>query len=205
MMPHLTPYKHWIILLVAVGLLLAWALRAQDPPVPSKNTLIKQGIGADLGELAACGQCHLGIAKDWGQPTSHALLYACSQCHAAQSTRGEKGHQTSSTCAACHSETSHPATAACTTCHRVHGSGNLQLLAEYVDAPSGVTTVSLHSYQGVAPDGLAHAGQGYGPGICETCHTSTKVFRRDGVGTSHPTAWCGSCHDHAAGFKAIAE
>ncbi|MBI5608130.1 MAG: hypothetical protein HY902_04560 [Deltaproteobacteria bacterium] len=196
--------KPWLVLLVAFGLLVAWALRAEDSPPPSLKTLKMLGIGSDLGEVAACGQCHLGIAKDWGRPTSHALLYACSQCHAQAGDAGGKGHQTSKACGACHSETSHPPAATCATCHRVHGTGNLQLLADAIATPLGVTAVNLQSYQGVAADGLAHAGQGSGPGICETCHISTKVFRRDGKGDSHPTAWCGTCHDHGAGFKASA-
>ncbi len=195
----------WLAALVAaVGLLAGWLLRADDPQLASLKTLKTLGIGADLGEVVACGQCHLGIAKDWQRPTSHALLYACSQCHGSLGGAGGKSHQSSKACAACHSETSHPPAAPCATCHRVHGTGNLQLVADAIDTPFGATPVNLQTYQGVAAAGLAHAGQGTGPGVCEVCHSTTQVFRRDGTGASHPTAWCSTCHDHGAGFKAAA-
>jgi len=54
--------KPWWPLLLAPLALVAWTLRADDPQPPSPKALIAHGIGANLGEVVACGQCHLGIA-----------------------------------------------------------------------------------------------------------------------------------------------
>lgn len=39
-----------------------------------------------------------------------------------------------------------------------------------------------------------------GTGLCEVCHTTTRFYRSDGMGQSHFTTPCYTCHTHARGF-----
>ncbi len=174
-------------LLLAAGAL--WADTATDD-------LAKAGIGADLAVTPACGQCHLEIAKDFARLSTHSLLYDCNRCHVVADALAGKGHATSTTCAECHSEKSHPDSAGCQNCHAVHGSRNAALIRDALVIAQTVTAVDYQLPLGNDPQGLAHGGRG----ICETCHTKTKYYSALALGAPHPTAYCGTCHDHQAGF-----
>ena len=148
------------------------------------------GSGTNQALVARCVSCHAPEGARWTYPSTHSLLFDCSQCHVELSAEG-KGHQTTRGCSECHSAQTHH-TFDCGTCHDVHGSPNLFL----VRAQLGGTDVTL-----TAPTGLGGLVDGAGKGTCQTCHTSTAHYRRDGSGAAHSGAWCITCHSHAEGFR----
>ncbi|HEY3354335.1 MAG TPA: cytochrome c3 family protein [Polyangia bacterium] len=160
------------------------------------------GIGADVAGQAACLGCHWSIGFRWRErPSSHSLTLDCFACHTPSGPPGP-GHVATGGCDRCHSARPHPAGAACTTCHEPHGTSNAFLVRTRLERPDG-TEADLHvtAAEGASADGLAHAGvPGAAPGVCETCHTATRFYRRSGDGEPHSTAFCVDCHAHDAGF-----
>lgn len=154
------------------------------------------GSGTDQALVADCLRCHqASVGAAWRQPSTHSLLFDCSQCHATLKGEPGEGHVTTRRCEECHSERLHHA-ASCGACHDVHGSANRFLVRERLSG----ARVQLDSLDGVGPGGLA---RGYaGSGVCEVCHTATASYRADGTGAAHDGAWCVGCHSHQRGFAA---
>jgi predicted CXXCH cytochrome family protein len=148
------------------------------------------GSGTNQALVARCITCHAPEGARWSNPSTHSLLFDCTECHVEVSASGP-GHQTTRACSECHSVKTHQGFD-CVTCHDVHGSPNLFLVQEQVLGAS----VSLTS-----PTGLGGLVDGTGKGPCETCHTSTAHYRRDASGAAHSGAWCITCHSHGDGFR----
>ncbi|MGB8933187.1 MAG: cytochrome c3 family protein, partial [Anaeromyxobacteraceae bacterium] len=135
----------------------------------------------------------------------------CSDCHV---------HQTHS------SEAAGPKygswSAGCRTCHQPHDTVNASLIANAIQPPAVSQTLSpaqvrFSIRRGYIPsggvgnpgaasyaNGDAAQNGGAASGVCQTCHTRTSVFRRDGTLTSHngnELKNCGSCHSHKKGFS----
>lgn len=162
------------------------------------------GSGVDPAVLAHCAGCHTDVVARLALPSSHHALFDCLGCHATSTKGGGPGHASTRECAACHSEAAHPAGARCGTCHDAHGTPNAFLVNEGVPLThGGLAYVRVTKPEGASADGLARAGvkgARAGTGLCEVCHDATKHYDRDGLGAPHDAAWCGTCHDHAAGF-----
>ena len=158
-----------------------------------------------------CAFCHNEVATHMVTTGGHKdSSLKCELCHADQRP-GEfgPGHRRLPACADCHAEkrTHHdPAMdlqQPCVVCHAAHGSGNLQLIREQIDTPTG----GRRSVQFVNRNGLADGSYASavlaGTGICETCHTATRYYRADASGLPHFTIACVSCHEHVNGFVAM--
>lgn len=159
------------------------------------------------GGVAACAGCHGDENAAWANPSSHRLLFQCVDCHAVADGPGVAGHAQSASCRRCHSEVTHHG--ACDACHDPHGSENAFLVRAAIALPDGGTAlVHLTAPEGVSPDGLARAGADGGvpgTGLCEVCHDATGYFDDRGEGAPHHTEYCARCHDHQAGFAAVAQ
>jgi len=59
--------------------------------------------------------------------------------------------------------------------------------------------VLFDNLKGLADGSFASATHP-GTGLCEVCHTTTRFYRSDGMGQSHYTTACYTCHTHPRGF-----
>ena len=155
-----------------------------------------------------CGFCHSDIAVKANVSSGHgSLSLQCGQCHT-QATPNDygPGHRNVPACAECHSsQQTHQDPAAgtvfeCAVCHTPHGSTNLFLINEEIAPPGGVArSVQFTNLSGLADGSFASVAHP-GTGVCETCHTTTQFYRRDGSGDAHFPYTCFTCHPHAGGF-----
>jgi len=183
-----------------------------DDPIPPRAENTAQG----------CTDCHARQAAAWENFSSHRALYRCGFCHEKADSEPGPGHRTSPWCDRCHSEAGHPPEAlraagedkdlllrTCLACHDPHGSKNIYLIREQILIEPGVSAdVDFRNIEGVADYGYAELGSAEGgtngrepgAGLCEVCHTRTRVFNRDGTGAPHARGRCAGCHDLAVSF-----
>jgi hypothetical protein len=60
-------------------------------------------------------------------------------------------------------------------------------------------TIVFDNLRGRADGSFASASHP-GTGLCETCHTTTRYYRSDGLGEPHFELPCHPCHPHTIGF-----
>lgn len=182
-----------------LGVLLAAVASAQAPP----------GAGV-------CGVCHQDEALAYTFPAGHAAALDCIACHADRRPgRVGRRHRSIPTCDTCHAGMvqGHPEKAAaragrrqtrnCLGCHDPHGGSNVDLIAPLVRSRGKLRAVTFTNANGVAPGGFVDPADP-GHGLCETCHTKTTYYTRNGQGAPHFTEDCTLCHDHAVAFAPVA-
>lgn len=162
-----------------------------------------------------CGACHQDAAVKYAAPGGHAAALDCIACHGDRRPgRVGRRHRTIPDCQSCHAGVqAHPpkaarrrgrrATRACLSCHDPHGATNLDLVRDLVRSRARLLPATFLVAAAGVPGGFTDATDP-GAGICERCHRRTDVYRADGTGAPHFTQDCVSCHDHTAGFAAVA-
>jgi predicted CXXCH cytochrome family protein len=190
-----------IMLAAAAALLSIGLIAAAD------NWDALTGIGSNDTVEGHCLSCHDETKEQWDNLSSHRVLYDCSFCHETVAESGE-GHAASKDCSACHSHTPHPPSE-CSACHEPHGTINAFLMKDTIKLADG-SEVPVHvtKPEGASKNGLARAGvegEKAGSGLCEVCHQNTKYYNSKGDGEAHDTDFCGHCHDHEEGYKAVIE
>lgn len=187
----------------ALALFLSLGLAACDSGSVSAAP-VADGVGPDPAVVARCLGCHSGTVGDaWQNASSHEALFDCDGCHHIGGDIPHSKPPALPTCDTCHSNVTHQG-AACTGCHDPHGSPNAFLIKPAMGLPDGGTApIHFTAPQGASADGLVRAGvtgQIAGTGLCEVCHSTTAHYSASGGGSPHSTAWCATCHSHAAGF-----
>jgi hypothetical protein len=187
------------------------------------------GGGGGGSETAAsdCAACHALQTAAFDYPSSHQILFECTSCHEERRSSPGPGHRSVTTCDQCHSEAGHPpardsgdatpaadqgstGASSCAVCHDPHGSSNLFLIRGLLELPEGTTVPMFFldlsgradwSYAELPASEGGENDREPGQGLCEACHTRTRVYNRYGTGAPHFTGRCVDCHDHADGFS----
>ncbi|MBI4816948.1 MAG: hypothetical protein HY791_11860 [Deltaproteobacteria bacterium] len=158
-------------------------------------------LGADVADVQRCLGCHSTKVEAWNRASSHSLLFDCRTCHEVVAESGS-GHAIVPECSRCHSEGAH-AGSACRECHDPHGSVNLYMLRAELRLITGeLAGIEFTALEGASEHGLVRTASigVQGSGLCETCHTETRVYRRSAGGARHHTRYCPECHLHRDGF-----
>jgi predicted CXXCH cytochrome family protein len=157
---------------------------------------------------ANCAVCHPAEAARLDTPSLHRTKFAgaCTHCHAEVTADPGPGHRAISACADCHSPARVAAhvppgiTIPCTQCHDAHGSDNIRLVRETIDALGGGEVALRFDNLAGRADGSFASASSPGAALCEVCHTRTQFYRADGSGAPHYSTPCNRCHPHEAGF-----
>ena len=112
--------------------------------------------------------------------------------------------QDNSLCSDCHTEATHE-NANCLNCHQAHDTSNIEGIRQNVRTLD-YTTMPVKFLRYTGANSFAN-GTSVHTGICVVCHTTTKYYRRDGMGfANHSGGYnydgtnCTVCHKHSNGF-----
>jgi len=182
---------------------------AGAPHFSERCTLCHQHAVAfePVADAGNCRICHTTEAALFELPSPHSARFDCVTCHADTGQPIGPGHETIRDCQSCHetppSHAPNGRALPCASCHDPHGSTNLSLIAETIETPAGARPIVFTNLMGRADGGFASASAP-GSGLCEACHTDTRVYDAAGTGAPHFTERCTLCHLHDTTFEPVA-